>query len=140
MRSTLYFLAAAIVFKMQHVSGCTQFNSLTGVLVCPQKSGTSPASQTSRSGSRTASSTRALPNSSLQTSNSTHPSTSCHSCEHTLHSERCFSAVLTGLYSFFFFKKLNHLCWIWKISLVPLKTSSLCQGTLTGIKRTHSSA
>lgn len=54
----------------------------------PQKLATSLAWPTSPSDSRTVSSTRVPQNSSLQTSSSTHPSTSCLNCEAAARSQR----------------------------------------------------
>lgn len=51
----------------------------------PQKSGTSRALQTSPSDSRIVSSTHGLQNSSLRTSSSTRPLTSCRCCEDLVH-------------------------------------------------------
>lgn len=62
----------------------------------PQKSGTSPASQTSPSDSRIVSSTRGRRNSSLRTSSSTRPWTSCRCCEDAVRRRERFPSLSRG--------------------------------------------
>lgn len=93
----------------------------------PQKLGILLALLMLRSDSHTVSSTHVLQNSSLQTSNLTHPSTSCHNCEsNVLYTVTIFSCCTYRTVLFFFLFFNAYFCWI---SLVPPKTSSLCQGT-----------
>lgn len=89
----------------------------------PQKSEILLASPTLRSDSHTASSTHALRNSSLQTSSSTHPSTSCLNCEN--------KALCTAIFFCCSYRTVSSFfpIHIFVAFFVPPETSSLCGGT-----------
>lgn len=99
----------------------------------PQKSEILLASPTLRSDSRTVSSTHALQNSSLQTSSSTRPLTSCLNCENKA---LCTVIFFCCSYRTVLFFSNSHFCCIF-LSLLRLRAFV---EALAGIQWTHSSA
>lgn len=90
----------------------------------PQKSEILPESPTLRSDSRTVSSIHALRNSSLQTSSSTRPSTSCLNCENKALCTAIFFCCSYRTVSSLFFSN-SYFCCIF-LSLLRLRA---CRGT-----------
>lgn len=104
-------------------------------MLSPQKSEILPVSPTLRSDSRTVSSTHVLRNSSLQTSSSTRPLTSCLNCENKALCTAIFFCCSYRTVSSLFFSNSYFRC----IFLSLLRLRAFVEA-LAGIQWTHSSA